>query len=107
MPSPRLERRRETSAAQDRANRLLFIGVVAAFAIAIAVVQVRHWIDSGPVDLNRAPAATLETLPGIGPGTARAIIEARPFAAVEDLEKVKGIGPVTLEKLRPRVTVGE
>jgi hypothetical protein len=49
-----------------------------------------------PIDLNRADARTLESLPGIGPGRARAILEARaerPFTHLEDLERVSGIGP--------------
>jgi len=40
-------------------------------------------------------------LPGIGPVLARRIVEGRPYARVEDLLKVKGIGPATLERLRP------
>ena len=103
----RLERRREASAQEDRANRLLFIGIIAAFVVAIGYLLVKNYLDSGPVDLNRASAAKLESLPGVGPDTAAAIIKARPFTTVDDLDKVKGIGPATLEKLRPRVTVGD
>ena len=63
--------------------------------------------DSGPVTvhLNAASAAELEKVPGIGPSTARAILEYRskhgPFQQIDDLTKVSGIGPKTLEKLRP------
>ena len=58
------------------------------------------------VDLNRAPAAELETLPGVGPAIAARIVEhrrGRAFRRVEDLLEVPGIGPATLEGLRPRV----
>jgi competence protein ComEA len=58
-----------------------------------------------PLDLNTATAAELEALPGIGPKIAAAIIAGRPYSTVEDLLRVKGIGPATLEKLRPYVTV--
>jgi competence protein ComEA len=61
------------------------------------------------VDLNTADAATLETLPGVGPVTAEAIIahrQTQPFATVDDLLLVKGIGPKTFESLRDLVTVG-
>ena len=64
---------------------------------------------AGPIDINRAPAEALETLPGIGPATAAAIIDDRtrhgPFATVDDLDRVSGIGPATLSRLRDLVTV--
>ena len=64
---------------------------------------------TGPIDINRAPAEVLETLPGIGPATAAAIIDDRtrngPFATVDDLDRVSGIGPATLSRLRDLVTV--
>lgn len=64
---------------------------------------------AGPIDVNRAPAALLETLPGVGPALAARIVAARaeqPFAGVDDLLRVRGIGPATLERLRGRVTAG-
>jgi competence protein ComEA len=52
----------------------------------------------------------LETLPGIGPATARAIIAFRektgPFACIEDLMKVPGIKEARYESLRDLVCVG-
>ncbi len=59
-----------------------------------------------PLDLNREEAASLEALPGIGPARARAIILARPFCRVSELDRVPGIGPLTLLRLRGRVAVG-
>jgi len=56
-----------------------------------------------PVSLNRASLEELEGLPGVGPVLARRILEGRPYARVEDLLRVKGIGPATLERLRPYV----
>jgi competence protein ComEA len=64
---------------------------------------------TGPVDVNRASAAELQKLPGIGPTTAQHIIEERQkgrFKSVDDLRRVRGIGPKKLEALRPYVTVG-
>jgi competence protein ComEA len=61
------------------------------------------------IDVNTADQPALEAIPGIGPVKAAAIIEHRtragPFAAVEDLLDVTGIGPATLESIRPYVTV--
>lgn len=63
---------------------------------------------AGPVDLNRADSAALDLLPGVGPATAEAIVRHRevngPFASVDDLLDVPGIGPAKLEVLRDLVT---
>lgn len=64
---------------------------------------------TAPVDLNTADGPTLETLPGVGPATAAAIIEHRerhgPFAAVDGLLDVRGIGEAKLAALRDLVRV--
>lgn len=61
------------------------------------------------VDLNRATAADLDRLPGVGPSTAKAIIDHRtrngPFASIDDLLAVRGIGPAKLAEIRPWVRV--
>ena len=60
------------------------------------------------IDLNRATAKELERLPGIGPQIAARIVAYREqngaFKRVEDITKVRGIGPKTLERLRPHLT---
>lgn len=62
----------------------------------------------GPIDLNRADAAALERLPGIGPARAEAIVEHRerhgPFADPGDLRDVPGIGEATFQRLAGDVT---
>ncbi|MCX5756965.1 MAG: ComEA family DNA-binding protein, partial [Candidatus Hydrogenedentes bacterium] len=63
---------------------------------------------SGPLDLNSATAEELDALPGIGPKLAAEIIAYRtrsPFASVDDLTNVPGIGKRKLEALRNLVTV--
>jgi competence protein ComEA len=66
---------------------------------------------AGTVDINTADAQTLQTLDGIGPAKAQAIIEYRqangPFKSVEDLAKVQGIGEKTLQANRERISVGK
>lgn len=65
--------------------------------------------DTGKVEINRANSAELETLPGIGPAKAAAIISYReqhgPFKTIEDLLNISGIGPKSLEKLKDHVMI--
>ena len=61
------------------------------------------------VNLNRATVEQLETLPGIGPARAKAIVRWRSergrFTTLDALLEVPGIGRATLERLKPLVTV--
>jgi competence protein ComEA len=63
----------------------------------------------GPIDVNRATVAELDTLPGIGPVLAGRIVawrdETGPFTSVDELLAVPGIGPSILEEIRDLVTV--
>ncbi len=60
---------------------------------------------AGTVNLNTATQSELEALPGIGAKVAKDIVAARPFASVDDLKKVKGIGDgKKFEKLKELVT---
>ncbi len=67
--------------------------------------------DSWKLNINRATVDQLESLPGIGPARATAIIEYREsigeFESVDKLTGISGIGPAILETLRESVTVGE
>ena len=57
------------------------------------------------VDVNTATHEELMALPGIGKVMAERIVTNRPFATVDDLRRVPGIGAKTLDKLRPLVHV--
>jgi competence protein ComEA len=62
-----------------------------------------------PIDLNRADVGELVRLPGVGDATATAIVVDRerngPFGSVDELMRVRGIGPAKLEALRDLVVV--
>lgn len=64
---------------------------------------------AGLVNINTATEAELETVTGVGPATAKKIVAHRekngPFASVDQLEEVPGIGPAKLEGMRAEVTV--
>lgn len=80
----------------------LLAGLCLAFASSVAFA-------ADPVNVNAADAEALQSLNGVGPATAEAIIEEReangPFASVEELVRVDGIGETTMERLREAVTV--
>lgn len=99
-------------------------GVIAALALAcLASLACLRSLDHAPaggftalaphaskLDLNTATAAELELLPRIGPALAGRIATDRaargPFRSVDDLDRVPGIGPRTVERLRPFVLAG-
>jgi competence protein ComEA len=76
--------------------------------VAVAAVQrsgqAVGGLDVALVNVNTATLEELETLPGVGPKTAKLIVDGRPYATVEDLLRVKGIGPATLAKIKPLAT---
>lgn len=61
------------------------------------------------LEINQATAEELQALPRIGPKLARRVVELRrrrgAFRSVGELQRVKGIGPRTVERLRPLVSV--
>jgi len=67
--------------------------------------------DDTKIDINTASTLDLQNLPRIGPKTAERIIEHResqgPFRRIEDITKVKGIGPATFEQLEDLIKVSD
>ncbi len=66
-------------------------------------------VAAEPIDINKADVTQLETITGIGPAKAKAIVDYRsqhgPFKDVSELENVPGIGPKLLAQIKPDVTV--
>lgn len=103
-----------------RAEQAAAGGLVACALAAIALWCLTQWrmgsrlidIDDAPpqhvafqVDVNQAAWPELALLPGIGPQLAQRIVAEReahgPFRDLDDLRRVRGIGPKTAERMRP------
>ena len=73
------------------------------------IVDTSH-VNAGRININTATAADLDTLPGIGPTTAQAIVDYRlehgAFQAVQDIQNVPGIGPATFANIKDYITIG-
>ena len=88
-------------------KRMMILLVALAMVMAFSAPS---WAgDAGKINLNKATAAELSQLKGIGMKYAERIVQYRdkngPFKNVEDLLNVQGIGPKTLEKNKDRITV--
>lgn len=88
----------------------ILVGVAAPAGVPATVGDPGSATTAGAlVNINTADPATLETLPGVGPVTAGAIIGWRDqhggFTAVEELLEVDGIGDATLAQIAPHVTI--
>ena len=63
------------------------------------------------VDINTATQSELESVKGLGPSKAKAIIAYRDkngaYKSVDDPDSVKGFGKASIDKLRPELTVGK
>src|SRR3989344_1599260 len=82
----------------------------AAFTLLAVVAWAPLLHAAALVNINTADQASLETLNGIGPSKAQAIITYRtqngPFAAIEDIMNVSGIGTATFNNIKDYITVG-
>lgn len=81
-----------------------------AQAAPVAVIEAKQpapIASDGPININTAGTEQLEKLPGIGPSLAARIIEDRAkngrFRKIQDLDRVRGIGPKLIEKMRPLI----
>lgn len=79
--------------------------VASSLLLSLVVANVAHGkpLPEGKINVNTATAEQLETLPRVGPALSKRIIAGRPYANLEALDAVKGIGPKLLEALTPLV----
>jgi len=111
MEVSRLDRSGRSSAETLSRRSRTTLGVL-ALILTLASVGIAKKVPPLPhsVDLNTATEKQLEQLPGVGPTTAKAIVEFRAktgrFRRVEDLLVIRGISESKLEKIRPYVTIG-
>ena len=73
--------------------------------LALALVVLGTTLVQAKVNINTATDAELQSLPGVGPAKAKAIIAGRPYASIEGITKVRGVGSKTLEKWRDLITI--
>lgn len=82
-----------------RVSGLVALAIVLALLVAPPALAL--------VDINSASLEELQTLPGIGPVLSKRIVAGRPYESLDDLLRVQGIGPKTLEKFKDRIIAGE
>jgi competence protein ComEA len=105
---------------EERLDMIRRIPTIVSLIVTLAVIapvarmaaethQAGSQTANAALNLNTATQSELEKLPGVGPATARQIIEYRQknngFKKVEELMNIKGIGEKSFLKLKPLVTV--
>jgi competence protein ComEA len=101
-----LAQREAQQASREGTQRWFWVLIALAVVVVLAVVVMRGDPSKKILDPNTATAEELATLPEVGPAMAKAILDKRaekPFTKPEDLLDVKGIGPKTLAKMKPRL----
>ncbi|HEX4982280.1 MAG TPA: helix-hairpin-helix domain-containing protein [Ilumatobacteraceae bacterium] len=108
-PTPQAELDSLNLAASLADGQRIYVPVVGEIVVPVDDGSVGDDASRGPIDLNTATVVELDQLPGVGPATASAIVEHRdehgPFATVDDLTDVRGIGPAKLDAIRGLVRV--
>ena len=88
---------------EESVVKLLYLSIFFLFFLATSAAAV--------ININTGGMDELTSLPGIGPAKAEAIIKYReekgPFAKIEDLKNVYGIGEKTVTRLKDDISVGE
>ncbi|MGV3663844.1 MAG: ComEA family DNA-binding protein [Prosthecobacter sp.] len=86
----------------------LFLGVLVASESAVTHRQsFQTTAGTAKIDVNFSTQEELESLPGIGPVLAKAVMAGRPFRTIEELRRIRGIGPALMKKLTPLVKAAQ
>ncbi|MEZ5387386.1 MAG: helix-hairpin-helix domain-containing protein [Prosthecobacter sp.] len=88
------------------AMALVVVAILMSWVVGESAVSHRQpseMADPARIDINHATQTELESLFGIGPVYARAIIAARPFRNAEELSRIRGISPRLVERLRAHI----
>ncbi len=96
MPTD-LERKKNPKDTKTLVTMLLLIAIV------LLSFFLMHNRDSPKININTSSIEALESLPNIGPVLARRIVQNRPYSDVWELDKIKGIGPATIESIKSKV----
>jgi len=90
--------------------QIIMLSLAAASLFFGAAAYAKKAPPAHPIDINTATVKELEELPGVGPTTAKAIVEFRTragrFQRVTDLLVIRGISESKLKKMRPYITIG-
>lgn len=98
-----VERREAQIKGGTGSGKIFWVLMSVVVAAVVVFLVLRGDPSTGPVNPNTATAEQLATLDGVGEEIAKGIIAGRPYSKPEDLAKVPGIGPKTLEKMKPRL----
>lgn len=103
-----MERTKEVRASSSGRRAWRVVVAAALLLSALGGGSLARSEETAKIDLNTASAAELESLPGVGPSKAQAIVahrEVAPFKNADELVEVKGIGEKLYAQLKDRVTV--
>jgi competence ComEA-like helix-hairpin-helix protein len=108
-PKNRIRRSTRTSTRPRLVSQRIVAALVAFAVAAVAWPAAAAAAPAGKVNINSADAEQLALLPRVGPSIAERIVDHReengPFAALEDLMLVRGVGEKTFERMEPYLTL--